>query len=154
MRHSELIPQVPSQGLRHFSAIHAKSEGQSVLTTHSGRQLGGAPMAYRCWVTSSEWITSHFQCTTANWIMALFCGHSALTVHSGLQFGGEPIKESRHEHTAKPFDSRHLLLGPHGEGWQGLPGVGGGNFGCGRQLENGSPVYPSLHTQLGTWLTA
>lgn len=39
----ELKPHEPSHGLRHFSAIHALSEGQSVFTTHSGLQLGGEP---------------------------------------------------------------------------------------------------------------
>lgn len=58
---------------------------------------------------------------------ALFCGHSALTVHSGLQFGGEPIYSSTQEQTATPFASRHLLLGPHGDGLHGsdLTGISG-----------------------------
>lgn len=37
-------PQEPGQGSLHFSVIQAMVEGQSVLTTHSGLQLGGDPM--------------------------------------------------------------------------------------------------------------
>lgn len=42
--HSALNPQEPGQGSLHFSVIHATFEGQSVFTTHSGRQFGGVPM--------------------------------------------------------------------------------------------------------------
>ena len=47
-------------------------------------------------------------------------GHSELTTHSGLQVGGLPMKPGTQEHTPWPFTSLHWLLGPHGEGWQGL----------------------------------
>lgn len=43
-------------------------------------------------------------------------GHSVLTTHSGLQFGGDPLYSGKQEHTLCPFDIRHWLLGPHGEG--------------------------------------
>lgn len=38
------VPQGPGQGFVHFCLIQALSCGHSELTTHSGRQLGGAPM--------------------------------------------------------------------------------------------------------------
>lgn len=56
---------------------------------------------------------------------ARFVEHSALTTHSGLQFGGDPWYSGRHEHTAFPFFSMHLLFGPHGDGVHGW-GVSGG----------------------------
>lgn len=46
-RHSALNPHDPSQGFLHLSAMHAWWDGQSVLTRHSGWQLGGEPM-YPC----------------------------------------------------------------------------------------------------------
>ena len=39
-----LTPQRPGQGSWHLRLMHALSEGQSELTTHSGRQLGGDPI--------------------------------------------------------------------------------------------------------------
>lgn len=57
---------------------------------------------------------------------ARFVGHSAFTTHSGLQFGGDPWYSGRHEHTAFPFLSMHLLFGPQGDGVHGC-GVSGGS---------------------------
>lgn len=42
--HFASIPQDPSHGLIHFWLLHALSEGQSELTTHSGRHKGGLPI--------------------------------------------------------------------------------------------------------------
>lgn len=42
--------------------------------------------------------------------------HSELTTHSGLQLGGDPWYSGKHEHTLTPFEIRHWLFGPHGEG--------------------------------------
>lgn len=42
--HSLLIPHDPGQGSLHFSLIHAKLLGHSLLLTHSGLQFGGDPM--------------------------------------------------------------------------------------------------------------
>jgi hypothetical protein len=39
-----LMPHRPGQGSWHFLLMHARSEGQSELTTHSGRQFGGEPI--------------------------------------------------------------------------------------------------------------
>lgn len=44
--HSALNPQEPGQGSLHLSAIQAKFEAQSVLTTHSGLQFGGTPTKF------------------------------------------------------------------------------------------------------------
>lgn len=45
--------------------------------------------------------------------------HSALTVHSGRQFGGLPRKEGKQVQTLVLSITRHLLLGPQGDGSQG-----------------------------------
>jgi hypothetical protein len=42
-RHSALKPQDPGHGSRHLLEMHACVGAQSVLTLHSGRQLGGDP---------------------------------------------------------------------------------------------------------------
>ncbi|PSN54314.1 hypothetical protein C0J52_11059 [Blattella germanica] len=42
-RHSALAPQEPGQGSRHFWLMQARLLAHSLLITHSGRQLGGAP---------------------------------------------------------------------------------------------------------------
>ena len=42
--HRALYPQAPTQGSEHFCWIQALLLGHSALRTHSGRQLGGAPM--------------------------------------------------------------------------------------------------------------
>lgn len=42
----EYSPHVPSQGFEHFWLIQAKCTGHSELTTHSGRQFGGAPTKF------------------------------------------------------------------------------------------------------------
>jgi len=47
-----------------------------------------------------------------------------LDTHSGLQVGGLPIKPGTQEHTACALISLHWLLGPQGEGEQGLTGGG------------------------------
>lgn len=41
--HWAFIPQEPGHGSRHFSEMQAVIGEQSVLTTHSGLQLGGIP---------------------------------------------------------------------------------------------------------------
>jgi len=48
--------------------------------------------------------------------------HSALTVHSGRQFGGLAThwKSGKQVQTLVLFTIRHKLLGPHGDGSQGL----------------------------------
>ena len=38
------MPQRPGHGSWHFLFMHALSDGQSELTTHSGLQLGGEPI--------------------------------------------------------------------------------------------------------------
>ena len=38
------MPHSPGQGSWHLRLMHALSEGQSELTTHSGRQFGGEPI--------------------------------------------------------------------------------------------------------------
>jgi hypothetical protein len=43
-RHWVLAPQTPGQGSLHFWLMHAKLDGQSLLRTHSGRQLGTTPI--------------------------------------------------------------------------------------------------------------
>lgn len=53
----------------------------------------------------------------------LSTGHSALTTHSGLQFGGKPWYSGKQEHVLCPFDIRHWLLGPQGDGWHGFIGM-------------------------------
>lgn len=199
------IPQEPGQGSLHFSLIQAKLLEHSELTTHSGRQLGGAPMYWRkqeheglppmsrhsllgpqgdgmhgflitiggcsgggaeytcefieyvfvtvgkllrgigkhlvngspvcpgeqaqtgLWLMTEQWaLRPHVpgQGSWHFWLMqALFWAHSELTVHSGLQPGGDPMYVGRQEQTACPLISRHWLLGPQGDGWQGLVGV-------------------------------
>lgn len=57
----------------------------------------------------------HFWLTQAS-----FNGHSELTIHSGRQAGGLPIYPGTQEQTACPLISLHWLLGPQGEGLQGL----------------------------------
>jgi len=52
-------------------------------------------------------------------------GHSLLLTHSGLQSGGLPIKSGKQEQEGALFTISHLLLNPHGDGMQGLTGVGG-----------------------------
>lgn len=48
--------------------------------------------------------------------------------HSGRQLGGEPIWPERHVHFGvESVETWHWENGPHGEGWQGSFGVGGGN---------------------------
>ena len=42
--HFALIPQVPGQGSTHFWLLHASFWGHSELVTHSGLQVGGAPI--------------------------------------------------------------------------------------------------------------
>lgn len=61
--------------------------------------------------------SAHFLFKQAKW-----GGHSALTTQVGLQFGGIPLYSGRHVQTAWPFTSRHLLLGPHGDGKHGSDG--------------------------------
>lgn len=39
-----LRPQLPGHGSIHFWLVHASFGAQSELTTHSGRQVGGAPI--------------------------------------------------------------------------------------------------------------
>lgn len=57
------------------------------------------------------------------WLIQANCEeHSELKRHSGLQFGGLPINSDWHEHTAWLFFSRHILLGPHGDGVHGYTG--------------------------------
>lgn len=51
--------------------------------------------------------------------------HSLLLTHSGLQLGGSPINSGKQEHEYALFTTSHLLLSPHGDGTQGLMGVGG-----------------------------
>lgn len=58
-------------------------------------------------------------------IHALSSGHSELMVHSGLHPGGLPMYKAKHEQTACSLTTLHWLLGPHGDGWQGLLGSGG-----------------------------
>lgn len=53
--HSALKPQEPGHGSLHFSVIQAIVDGQSVLTTHSGLQLGGEPMKF-CWQEHAGWL--------------------------------------------------------------------------------------------------
>lgn len=50
----------------------------------------------------------------------LSTAHSELKTHSGRQFGGGPMKFSMQVQTAWLFMSRHKLLGPHGDGLQGI----------------------------------
>lgn len=45
-------------------------------------------------------------------------------MHSGLQFGGLPTNSGKQEHEYALFTTSHLLLSPHGDGTQGLTGVG------------------------------
>lgn len=49
---------------------------------------------------------------------------SELRVHSGLQVGGLPKKPGTHEQTGCSFTTLHWLLGPQGEGLQGLADMG------------------------------
>ena len=51
---------------------------------------------------------------------ARFVEHSWLERHSGRQFGGFPINSARHEQVACPFETRHWLFGPQGDGTQGF----------------------------------
>uniref|UniRef100_A0A1A9VW36 Uncharacterized protein n=1 Tax=Glossina austeni TaxID=7395 RepID=A0A1A9VW36_GLOAU len=114
--------------------MHAVCKEHSELTMHSGLQVGGEPnipgqLHIGLWLITSHLasipqVPAHGLAHLNLW-QALVWEHSALTVHSGLQLGGVPIKASKQEHTAKLFASRHLLFGPHGDGWQGLPGFGG-----------------------------
>jgi hypothetical protein len=57
-------------------------------------------------------------------MQALCDEQSELTKHSGLQFGAEPIIFGRHPHWACPETTWHCELGPHGDGVQGLGGMG------------------------------
>ena len=50
--------------------------------------------------------------------------HSLLLTHSGLQFGGLPINSGKQEQEYALFTTSHLLLSPHGDGTQGLMGIG------------------------------
>lgn len=43
-----------------------------------------------------------------------------LIVHSGLHAGGLPMNSGKHEQTDCPLMGLHWLLGPQGEGLQGL----------------------------------
>lgn len=43
----------------------------------------------------------------------------------------------------------HWLLGPQGDG---LHGFGAGVTGSARHIENGSPINPLAHSQVGIWL--
>uniref|UniRef100_A0A1A9ZCR1 Uncharacterized protein n=1 Tax=Glossina pallidipes TaxID=7398 RepID=A0A1A9ZCR1_GLOPL len=114
--------------------MHAVCKEHSELTMHSGLHVGGEPnipgqLHIGLWLITSHLasiphVPAHGLAHLNLW-HALVWVHSALTVHSGLQLGGVPIKASKQEHTAKLFASRHLLFGPHGDGWQGLPGFGG-----------------------------
>lgn len=78
------------------------------------------------WCTTLHWAFSphcpihgltHFWFTQAR-----SCEHSELKVHSGLHEGGVPRYVARHEQTGCLFISLHSLLGPHGDGTQGLLG--------------------------------
>lgn len=42
--HLALTPQAPEQGLAHLNLWHARFDGHSELTTHSGLQFGGEPV--------------------------------------------------------------------------------------------------------------
>lgn len=53
-------------------------------------------------------------------IHARLRAHSVLATHSGLHPGGEPTYSAKQVQTACPLFSRHILFGPHGDGWQGL----------------------------------
>lgn len=61
----------------------------------------------------------HFWLTHA-WVSE----HSALDTHSGLHVGGLPINPCIQEQTAWLFTTRHWLLGPQGDNWQGLVRTG------------------------------
>lgn len=61
-RQSAFRPQDPIQGSLHFSVMQAWVGGQSVFTTHSGRQLGGEPMyagrhEQDAWLPAVTWHT-------------------------------------------------------------------------------------------------
>lgn len=58
---------------------------------------------------------THFMFTQAR-----VCSQSVLTVHSALQPGGRPMKPGSQEQEACWPKTRHKLLGPQGEGSQGL----------------------------------
>lgn len=57
-------------------------------------------------------------------IQASSVRHSELITHSGLQFGGMPINSDWQVQTAWSLFSRHIELGPHGDGVHGFTGVG------------------------------
>jgi hypothetical protein len=57
-------------------------------------------------------------------MQALFDGQSELSTHSGRQLGTEPIIPDTHPHWAWPETTWHCEFGPHGDGVQGLGGMG------------------------------
>lgn len=123
--HNAFWPHVPGHGSTHLLRMHALFRAQSEFKTHSGRHPE----------YGSPW-------------------------YSGKQ---------------EQIPLLHKAFGPHGEGLQGSSNSGsfsgtiydfileivlldrkknclrGG--GCGRQLVNGSPIYPSMHWQFGIWLS-
>lgn len=66
---------------------------------------------------------------------AKLLAHSELITHSGRQFGGLPVNSGRHEHEGVPPISLHCELGPHGDGTQGLTGIGSAGGGGGAENE-------------------
>ncbi len=55
--HWELSPQEPGHGSRHLLLIQARLRGQSPFITHSGRQLGGAPVNPGRQLQLAWWLT-------------------------------------------------------------------------------------------------
>jgi hypothetical protein len=100
-------------------------------TTGIGRQsLKPSPVYPDAQLQIGEWfmtLQSAFEAqvpgqgSTHFWLMqALWDGQSELTKHSGA----EPIIFGRQPHWACPETTWHCELGPHGDGVQGLGGMG------------------------------
>ena len=120
--HLALMPHTPTQGLAHLRLIQARLGGHSLLMTHSGRQLGAAPM----YPGHRENVTVYSECK----VLSLLPG--------------------RHVHTGLVPDTWHSALGPQGEGVQGSTGSGGGMpRGSREHCTKGSPRYPSSHLHTG-----
>lgn len=106
-------------------------EERSLLSSRKQRTKG-SPVKSTVQLHIGLWLTTwHLAFTPqvpghGSWhfwlIHALSWAQSELTAHSARHDGGEPKYPNWHEHTACPFITLQLLLGPQGDGSHGFLG--------------------------------
>lgn len=112
---TEPIPQVFGHGSAHRLLIHARSDGHSLDTRHSGRHCGGVPMKFG-WHEQTAWPALSLQLLFGphglgehGWS---FCRSGGVVGTSRHWKNGSPVNPGGHVHVGICFETLHIAKLP------------------------------------------